>query len=76
MEIVAGHHEYCNKNVNNVRPECKFSESFGNHSIVIQNFSSCDVKTQYIPDLNVVSLCLIICYKSKHYYFLTTATWE
>jgi len=58
--LVAGFTEYCD--VNGLAPEakCMFTEHSKTHSLVISDFSSCGVTSQYIADDDVTEVTVLV----------------
>jgi len=58
--LVAGFTEFCDKNGLAPTEACKFTEFENTHSLVISNFSSCDVSSQYVADEDVTEVTVLV----------------
>ena len=57
--LVAGYTEYCDAGATAPDAACTFTEDSATHSLVIDDFSDCDVSAQYITADNVVSTTFV-----------------
>jgi len=58
--LVAGYTEYCDAGATAPDAACTFTEDSATHSLVIDDFSDCDVSAQYITADNVTEITVLV----------------
>jgi len=58
--LVAGYTEYCDVNGNAPHENCTFTKDSSTHSLVIDDFNSCDISSKYIADDDVTEITVLV----------------